>query len=232
MADKQKSVHAGHRTRLLELATKAGFENLTDVQAMEVLLTYIFPRGDVNPLAHRLLDEFGSFSAVLEAEPDDLKHVKGINVRSAQMLANFKGMFFYYYTSRITSKTVVENKAEILDIVEDYLRFRTTEYALLLALSPSNSIIHKKLIRSQTRDDVPISMNEFTRFLSYSKPKKVVVAHCHPYGHCGPSQEDIELFERYQKICQSCGIELIDSYIVGEDAIYSSVDDKVIRRLL
>lgn len=228
----EENVHAGHRARLLELATKAGFENLTEPQAMEVLLTYIFPRGDVNPLAHRLLNEFGSFSAVLEAEPDDLMHIKGINVRSARMLANFRGMFFYYYTSRINGKTVVKNKAEILDIVEEHLRFRTTEYAVMLALSPSNNVIHKKLLRSQTRDDVPVSIHDFTRFLSYSKPKKVVLAHCHPYGSCAPSEADITLFEEYRNICQSCGIDLIDSYIVGEDAIYSTVEDKIVRHLL
>ena len=52
-------MHAGHRNRLLNTIYAVGIENVSDVQAMEFILFYIFPRGDVNPLAHRLLYEFG-----------------------------------------------------------------------------------------------------------------------------------------------------------------------------
>ena len=56
--DSKKNIHAGHRRRLMELAYKAGHENLSDIQAVELVLCYVFPRGDVNPLAHRLLDRY------------------------------------------------------------------------------------------------------------------------------------------------------------------------------
>ena len=49
------NLHEGHRARLLDLALNAGVDNMSDIQVVEFFLTYIFPRGDVNPLAHRLL---------------------------------------------------------------------------------------------------------------------------------------------------------------------------------
>ena len=74
----EKNIHAGHRERLSNLVAKAGIENVSDVQALEFVLTYIFPRGDVNPLAHRLLDKFGTFADVLDADPIELESAKSI----------------------------------------------------------------------------------------------------------------------------------------------------------
>lgn len=70
--EKEKNIHEGHRERLMELAVKAGFENLSAIKKDEVVLCYIFPRGDVNPLAHRLLDRYKNLSTILEAPVEDL----------------------------------------------------------------------------------------------------------------------------------------------------------------
>lgn len=43
-------------------------------------------RRDTNPIAHRLLDRFGSLSAVLEAEPALLTEVDGISEHSALLI--------------------------------------------------------------------------------------------------------------------------------------------------
>ena len=37
-------------------------------QLLELLLTYAIPRRDVNPLAHRLIERYGSLAAVLKAD--------------------------------------------------------------------------------------------------------------------------------------------------------------------
>lgn len=62
---KKETIHQGHRQRLTNLVDNAGLENLSDVQAVEYLLTFVFPRGDVNPLAHRLLNHFGNIANIL-----------------------------------------------------------------------------------------------------------------------------------------------------------------------
>ena len=70
--------HAGHRARLRESFIETGIEGMADHQVLELLLTYALPRVDVNPLAHRLLDRFGSLEGVLSAKADQLQQVKGI----------------------------------------------------------------------------------------------------------------------------------------------------------
>ncbi|MBE7076126.1 MAG: hypothetical protein E7375_03590 [Clostridiales bacterium] len=225
----EKNIHEGHRERLLDLVSKVGLENLSPIQAVEVFLTYVFPRGDVNPLAHRLLEEYESFTHIVDADVEDLKRIKGINDRSAKKIALFSDMFYYYTTAKMGRKTKVECIADIVDIVEDHLRFRNTENMLLLAISPGNIVTHKRRINMNDAQKVSISMLELTNFLATSKPASLVVAHCHPYGSSAPSKADEDSLKEIQKLCESCGINLVNSYIVGEDGVYGQLDKRIIR---
>ena len=72
------TMHDGHRRRLRERFRLEGIENFQPHEVLELLLFYARARGDVNPLAHRLLDVFGSLKGVLEAPVDQLCAVEGV----------------------------------------------------------------------------------------------------------------------------------------------------------
>ena len=80
------SIHDGHRQRLKDRFKKEGLDNFEKLQVLELLLFYCIPRQDTNPLAHRLLDRFGTVSGVLEALPSELKKVEGTGENTAQFL--------------------------------------------------------------------------------------------------------------------------------------------------
>ncbi len=225
----ENNIHAGHRTRLLELVKKAGIDNLSDFQAVELFLTYIFPRGDVNPLAHRLIDRFGNFTQIVCASVDELKRVRGINERSAQMISIFQDLFYYYSTANMSKKVYLDNLSLIIDIVEEHLRFKTVENLLFIAISPSRYITHKRIINLSSSSNVTVTLQDISSFLAQSKPASLVVAHCHPYSTALPSVADADSFDSIKEFCQNCGVELIDSYIVGQDGVYSMANGKMVR---
>ena len=49
-------VHTGHRKRMREEFLRTGAAGMEDHRLLELLLFYAIPQGDVNPLAHRLVD--------------------------------------------------------------------------------------------------------------------------------------------------------------------------------
>ena len=229
MKEKEENLHEGHRKRLIDLALSAGVDNMSDVQVVELFLTYIFPRGDVNPLAHKLLDVYENFTQIVDADINDLMRVSGINERAAKKISLFGEMFYYYTSAKMGRKYAVSCVADIIDVVEDHLRFRTTENMLLLAISAGNYITHKRRFKMNSTNNVGISVLDLTNFLSTAKPASLVVAHCHPYGKATPSPEDDVAFKTVDGLCRTCGVNLIDSYIVGEDGVFSQRDDKLVR---
>ena len=59
--------HHKHRQRVKQEFRENGMEHFPDHKALEMLLYYTVPQKDTNPIAHRLIEHFGSFSSVFEA---------------------------------------------------------------------------------------------------------------------------------------------------------------------
>ena len=53
--------HDGHRSRMRERFRREGLNGFADHEALELMLFYAIPQRNVNPLAHALLERFGSF---------------------------------------------------------------------------------------------------------------------------------------------------------------------------
>ena len=71
---------AGHRARLRDRLLTGGPEALADYELLEFLLFAAIRQGDTKPLAKNLIAQFGSFAAVLAADPQALKQVKGMGL--------------------------------------------------------------------------------------------------------------------------------------------------------
>ena len=83
------SVHDGHRERLKEQFSEHGLGAMPDHNVLELLLFYAIPRGDVNPLAHDLVDRFGSLAAVFDAPVEELLSVPGVGENTARLIKCF-----------------------------------------------------------------------------------------------------------------------------------------------
>ncbi len=83
-----KNLHEGHREALRNrFMREGGFDHFEDHQILELLLFYANTRQDTNPIAHELLDTFGSLKGVLEARPEMLTTVKGIGPQAATLIS-------------------------------------------------------------------------------------------------------------------------------------------------
>lgn len=81
----ERQPHQRHRYRFKRQYLKNP-EAFADHQKLELLLFYPIPRKDTNPLAHELIDLFGSLKDVLESTTDELVQVKGVGHHTAAFL--------------------------------------------------------------------------------------------------------------------------------------------------
>lgn len=82
----KKYLHAGHRSRMRKRFLREGLGSFADHEVLELLLFYALPRLDVNPMAHALMDKFGSLPQVLDAPEEELCTVHGIGPKTARFL--------------------------------------------------------------------------------------------------------------------------------------------------
>ena len=224
-----ENIHNGHRERLINTVDKCGLEGLSEVQVLEFILFYIFPRGDVNPLSHRLLKRYKTVSEVLEAKVEDLMMVEGMGERSAKKLHNLLNVFDIYVSQKASRTSKIATRGDIYDKVESVLRFKNQEMLYMIALSKRGEIIGDLIIGKGNNERIMIDQKDIALFVINKRASAVVVAHNHPNGSCSPSSQDIETDKELNKKLAFGGCELIDNLILGSDGIYS-IKDKAIKR--
>ena len=153
----KKCIHDGHRKRLLDTVDKVWLEPLSQYQALEFALFYIFPRGDVNPLSHKLLERFNDFSAVIDASVEDLMEVEGVGETTAKKIHALSEVFFYYAMDKI-NQSRIRNMTEFYDYLETLLRLRTEENVFIFGVDNSGAITRGRRFSKGDSNVVGINM--------------------------------------------------------------------------
>ena len=82
-----KDIHKGHRARMRSKLELYGPRIFDTYELLEMLLYYVIPYRDTNPIAKRLLSAFGSLDGVLSADVAELAKIDGIGEKCAEYLS-------------------------------------------------------------------------------------------------------------------------------------------------
>ncbi len=217
----QKHLHYGHRERLRKQATENGLDSLHEHQVLEYLLTFTIPQKDTNDLAHALINKFGSFSAVLDADINSLKQVKGVGDVVAHFLAEYKQFALYYQRNRPNQTTYIRGFQTSKTFVLPLLSNVKKEELYLICIDGNNKVVSTRRLKSGTENQISVSIKEITDTLISLGITNFIIAHNHPDGPCVPSAEDNKFTKNLVFTMSSLNITLLDHLIVGVDDVYS-----------
>lgn len=124
-------IHAGHRKRLRARARAVGLKGFQPHEVLELLLTQIIPLKDVNPLAHGLIDKFGSVEKTLTATVDELMQVDGIGLRSAQWLSAMGELAMAYSECWYAPRDIVTGSGQAIAYLQRRMHRRTGTFAIV-----------------------------------------------------------------------------------------------------
>ena len=210
------SVHKGHRERLKARFLETGLDSFTDVQALELLLFYAIPQKDTNPIAHALLDRFGSLSQVLDAPLEALKKVPGISDHSASLLRLVTELARFYQVDSAQRTEVLTS----LDACGRYLvpRFfgRKVETVFLLCLDAKCKVLCCREIGEGSVNAASISVRKVVEAALSANATSVMLAHNHPSGVALPSADDVQTTRRIAAALSAVEVKLIDHIVVAE----------------
>ena len=105
-------MHKGHRDRVKNRFLNEGLDHFEDHQVLEFLLFYSIPVRDTNELAHTLIRRYGSLSAVLEADVEDLMTVPGIGKNSAVLLSLIPSLSRRYFKDKWGDKPQLNSSSK------------------------------------------------------------------------------------------------------------------------
>lgn len=210
-------MHEGHRARVKKRFLEEGLDHFSDIQALELLLFYAIPRADTNPIAHRLLEHFGSLSQVLESNPEELKKISGVGENGALLLNLIPQMGRFYMTDRASAPGVLTTLEQCAQYLMPRFFGRKLETVFLLCLDAKCKVLCCREVGEGGTNSTGISIRRVVETALGVNATSVVLAHNHPSGVALPSPEDIQTTRRVAMALQAVEIVLVDHIIVADD---------------
>lgn len=198
---------------------RCGLEGFAPHEVLELLLYYAIPQKDTNPIAHRLLDKFGSLSGVFSARTEELCTVDGISEHAATLLR----LVFPAVSCALAGEA--EKKTSSFDSLAklgEYLVRRyigvSGETVYLVLLDNSFSLIDSIKVHEGSVNSVGLTSRQLVETALFRGAAMAVVAHNHPSGMAIPSAEDIQTTLRLYTAFEAVGIALLEHILVAGDS--------------
>lgn len=207
-------LHEGHRERMRNKL--AAGELLQEHEKLEMLLFNAYPRKNTNPIAHRLLNAFGSIRGVFEADLKELIAIEGVGESVAMYLKCVAACAKPAYSTD-GAEIYLRNYGDFKEFTAKRLRAKTQEVLELYLLEKSGKV---KYIFSRSNGDehgVSVKREEISAVVASVKPYGILIAHNHLTGDSRPSEKDDKFTSEMCVLCNLSNIMLFDHCVYAAD---------------
>lgn len=222
--------HAGHREREKRQFLANGLNGLPDHKVMELVLFYAIPQGDVNPLAHRLVDHFGSLTGVLHATYDQLMGVPGVGHNTATLLQLVPAVAARYMERSASMDGQIVNVWQLKELLEPYFFGQRDELAYLVCMDGKSKVLATRKLGQGVVDTVQIVTRKVLEAALACNASQVVLAHNHVSGVAVPSHADVDTTLRLKRLLAEADISLTDHLIFAGGDMVSLAQSGLLHR--
>ncbi len=223
------SIHKDHRQRLRDRFLREGLDNFDELYVLELLLFYCIPRVDTNPLAHRLLDHFGSLTGVLNASVEELLKIDGVGKNTATFLSLITQVGRYYQIKQSQPGTILRSTEQCGNYMMPYFFGREQEVVFMLCMDAKCKVLCCKMVGEGSVNSANIPVRRVVEMALAANATTVVLAHNHPSGLAIPSADDIQTTQRIADALKTVEITLADHIVVSKDDFVSMVQSQYYR---
>lgn len=211
----------GHRQRLRERFLQPHGNTIADYELLELILFSAKPRGDVKPLAKRLLKHFGSFDKVIYADAVELKKIDEVGDAAIAALKVVQVAAQRLLKSEIADTPIIQSWTALMDYCRLVMGKSKIEEFRVLFLNHKHALIADEVLQRGTVDHTPVYPREIIKRALELSASALILLHNHPSGDPSPSKADIEMTHKIVEAANGVSITVHDHVIISEDTTYS-----------
>ena len=208
------------RERLLA----AEHERLSDAELLAVLLRTGTRDYSALALGRRLLSQYGSLRAVIDAPTRSLLGDEGLGpTKVASLKAVLPITSRYAACGLIHGRAFAGSQDAVLFLTAEFGGLEREVFACLFLDTRHRLLRFEKLFLGSV-DRANVYPREIVKRALYCNAAAVIFAHNHPSGIAEPSVADIELTERLVGILKELDVRVLDHLVVGAERTVSMAE--------
>ena len=203
---------------------RSGLDAFAEHEALELLLYYAIPRQDTNPIAHRLMERYGSLSAALTAPVEDLMQVEGIGESAAILLHLVPEIWKKARLEEVGRETVLNSSERAGAYLLERFADEKNEVIYQLCLDRKGKLLACKRLTEGGVASADLNIRQLVANALFTSASAVILSHNHPSGVALPSQDDYRTTDRAKEALATIGVTLADHIIVADGDFVSLAD--------
>ncbi len=209
--------HEGHRQRMKERLQREGVDHMPPHEVIELLLYYAIPYRDTNPLAHKLVEKFGSVRQVVSAHYADLLKVEGVTPHIASLITLCGGIAKRYTQESYAVGTQLYTDREYVDFLIPWFVGEKDESVVMISMDSRHKVLNTTRLFNGSVNSAYFNCRIAVQQALQDNATVVTIAHNHPNGFAFPSRADLKTTLQFAEVLASVDIRLADHIIVADD---------------
>ena len=214
------NLHKGHRERTIKKFLQSA-DSFPEHEVLEVLLFFALPRIDTNPLAHRLIQMFGSLDGVFNATAEQLLSVDGVGEKVATQILLVSQVIKRIKNNAKETEHYLINFAKAKEYLVSLFQGLNHEKFVILLLSKKYKLLANLEFSNDAVHSVSAEIPDLVKAINIHKPAFAIIAHNHPSGNITPSEQDDFTTKKLNVILDLHDVNLFDHVIVSGERAYS-----------
>ena len=211
------NIHTGHRARMRAKLAAHGQSIFDDYELLEMLLYYVIPYRDTNPIAKNLLYAFGGLDGVLSADVGELTEVSGVGEAAAALISHVGRMQDIIGAEIISDTADFSSYESVGRYLADYFSGMTDRQVVALYLDSAMHLISMQKMYDLDFESGGVKARPFIDEAMKNHAAVVITAHNHPYGPFYPTPGDRETHKMITDALGLLGIVHAEHYIISGD---------------
>ena len=186
---------------------------MQNYELLEMLLFYVIPCKNTNPLAKRLMLKFGDLDGVFSASARELCEVEGVGKGVAEFLKSVADLISE------NNDEIIDDSFDDYDKVGKFLVEKLSgerEYkTVMLVFDNRMNLLDYKVVYDLEYSSGAVRAEAFIDFAVKTRAAVAITAHNHPYGPLFPTVGDMATNNAVSTALNMAGINHVEHYIVS-----------------
>jgi DNA repair protein RadC len=194
---------------------------LADAELIALLLRTGVKGHSVLQLSQQLLTEFGGLSGLLQAEPADLKRIKGLGPAKRAEMSAVLELARRSLAQELMQRPVFDSPARVKDYLRLQIGSKPHEVFVVLFLDAQNRLIRAEEMFRGTLTQTSVYPREVAKRALDLGAAALLLAHNHPSGAAEPSRADEFLTQTLSKALALIDVRVLDHLVVSQSEVVS-----------